>query len=77
MSDPIAIDGRIVTVTRMDTHDAKSSVTGKIFQRRIEVFRYVWVEVWHPDEADWTEAEIEAKYSLLGSKVREEIVDIK
>jgi cellulose synthase/poly-beta-1,6-N-acetylglucosamine synthase-like glycosyltransferase len=64
---------RTVTVNRTDTHDTKDE-SGKLLRRKIEKFRYVWLESEHPDEKDWTQAQIEEKYSPLGYKVDEQMV---
>lgn len=64
---------RTVTVTRADTHDTTDS-EGKLIRRKIEKFRYVWLESEHPDEKDWMQEQIELKYASQGVKIDEEIL---
>lgn len=65
---------RTVVVDRTDTHETKDNATGRLIRRRVETFRYVWVEDEHSDEKDWTEPQIEAKYAPLGVKIGEKVV---
>ena len=63
---------RTVTVTRTDTYDTTDE-SGKLIRRKIETFRYVWLESEHPDEKDLTQQQIEEKYAPLAVKVDEKI----
>jgi cellulose synthase/poly-beta-1,6-N-acetylglucosamine synthase-like glycosyltransferase len=61
-----------VTVERIDTNDTKDE-EGKLIRRKVEKYRYVWLKSEHPDEADWTQQQIEEKYAPLGIKVSEKV----
>lgn len=63
---------RTVTAERTDTHDTKDG--DKLIRRKIEKFRYVWLESEHPDEKDLTQKQIEEKYAPLGVKIDEKIL---
>jgi len=64
---------RTVTATRTDVQDTKDA-EGKLIRRKIETFRYVWLESEHLDEKGLTQEQIEAKYAPMGVKVDEEIL---
>jgi hypothetical protein len=66
-------DLRTVIVTREDTHDTSDPETQKLLRRKVVRFKYVWLSNEHPDEAKWTDQQIELKYSPLGTKVGEDI----
>ena len=63
---------RTVTVNRTDTHDTKDD-KGNLIRRKVETFRYVWLQSEHNDEKDLTQQQIEEKYARCGTKVGEEI----
>ena len=64
---------RTVTITRTDTHDTKDE-KGKLIRRKIEKFRYVWLESEHQDEKELTQQEIEEKYAPRGVKIAEQML---
>lgn len=64
---------RTVTVDRQDVLDTKGP-QGQLIRRRIERYRYVWLATEHPDEQDWTDQQIELKYSKRGTKIGEDIL---
>ena len=66
-------DLRTVIVNREDVTTTSDNATGNPIRIKRERFRYVWVENEHMDERDWTDKQIEDKYSPLAVKVGEEI----
>jgi len=62
---------RTVTVDRVDTKNT-TEADGKLLRRRIERYRYVWVENEHAGEVGWTDAQIEEKYAPLGTLIATE-----
>jgi len=64
---------RTVTVDREDSHDTIDN-EGKLIRRKIEKFRYVWLESEHPDEKELGQKEIEEKYAPHGVKIAEQIL---
>lgn len=66
-------DIRTVIVTRTDTSETKDK-DGKLIRRKIEQFKYVWLESEHPDEKHFTEEQVREKYAPLAMKVSEQVL---
>lgn len=64
---------RTVTVDRQDNHDTRDE-DGNLIRRKIEKFRYVWLETEHPEDKGLTQKQIEEKYAPYGTKIGEEIL---
>jgi len=53
-----------VTVDRVDKDDTKDK-DGKLIRIRERTYRYIWLKSEHPDEAKWTQKQVQDKYSPL------------
>ncbi len=60
-----------VTMRRTDIRTYKDG-TGKITGQYVRTYVYLWIPEQHPDETQWTDAQIEEKYSPLASIVERE-----
>jgi len=55
-----------VVVDRTDVMDLKGG-NDKIVGHLTQVYRYIWLKSEHPDEADWTQQQVEEKYAPLAT----------
>ena len=47
----------------MDFKGGNDKIVGHLTQ----VYRYIWLKSEHPDEADWTQQQVEEKYAPLAT----------